>query len=73
MSAAEKKYLTPDEVVIRWGGAIKKGTLANWRSKNKGPPFSKRGASVVYALDKLEIYEAANDNQPQNNHTDVPN
>lgn len=59
---AVQKVLTPDELVARFGGAIKKGTLANWRSQGKGPPFSKRGAKVVYPLDRLEAWEAANDN-----------
>jgi hypothetical protein len=61
-----QKFLTPDDVVARWGGSIEKGTLANWRSQGKGPPFSKRGAKVVYPLDTLEAYEAANDNKPNN-------
>lgn len=60
-----KNALTPDEVVARWSGATKKGTLANWRSQGKGPPWSKRGAKVVYPLAKLEAWEAANDNQPE--------
>ncbi len=59
-----QKFLTPDALVERWNGSVKKGTLANWRSQGKGPPFSKRGAKVVYPLDKLEAYEAANDNKP---------
>jgi hypothetical protein len=58
-------FLTPDEVVTRWGGATKRGTLANWRSQGKGPPWSKRGAKVVYPLDRLAAYEAANDNEPK--------
>lgn len=62
---AVKKFLTPNELVDRWAGSIKIGTLANWRSQDKGPPFSKRGAKVVYPLDKLEAYEAANDNEPK--------
>lgn len=64
---AVQKYITPVELVARWGGAPKIGTLANWRSQGKGPPWSKRGALVVYPLDKLEAYEAANDNEPQKN------
>lgn len=62
MTAAAKQFLTPAQLVDRWDGAIKIGTLANWRSQNKGPPFSKRGAKVVYQLDKLVAWEAANDN-----------
>ena len=64
--------LTPAEVVSRWGDAIQKGTLANWRSQKKGPPYSKRGAKVVYPVAQLEKWEAenmhlvpANDNEPE--------
>lgn len=71
MTEAAKAVLTPAEVVTRWGKAIQKGTLANWRSQKKGPPYSKRGAKVVYPLPQLEKWEAenmhlvpANDNQP---------
>lgn len=62
-----KNALTPDQLVDRFGGSIKKGTLANWRSQGKGPPWSKRGAKVVYPLAKLIAWEAANDNQPPEN------
>lgn len=58
-----QKVITPDDLVVRWGGSHTKGTLANWRSQKKGPPFIKRGAKVLYPLDRLEAWEAANDNQ----------
>jgi hypothetical protein len=58
-----QKVITPDDLVVRWGGSHTKGTLANWRSQKKGPPFIKRGAKVLYPLDKLEAWEADNDNQ----------
>ena len=32
------------------------GTLRNWRSKNKGPPFIKVGASVRYSRESLRDY-----------------
>lgn len=71
MALAVKAVLTPAEVVTRWGDVIQKGTLANWRSQQKGPPYSKRGAKVVYPLDQLIAWEAANDNSPtkENDHT----
>lgn len=58
-------YLTPAELVARWNGAVTKGTLANWRSKGKGPAFQKFGSNVRYPIAKLEAYEAEhmNDNQ----------
>lgn len=61
--------LTPAEVVQRWNDAVTVGTLANWRTQGKGPPFIKFGSRVRYPLAKLEQWEAgnlraANDNQP---------
>lgn len=64
----QKKYLTPAQVVERWDSAVCIGTLANWRSKKRGPPFQKFGSSVRYPIASLETWEAqnkhgANDNQ----------
>lgn len=61
--------LTPAEVVTLWNNAVTVGTLANWRSKGKGPPFIKYGTRVRYPLAGLEAYDAANlragnDNKP---------
>lgn len=50
-------YLTPAELVARWNGAVTTGTLANWRSKGKGPAFQKFGSNVRYPIAKLEAYE----------------
>lgn len=62
-------YLTPAQLVERWKGAVVLQSLANWRSKKKGPPYVKMGTKVLYPLDKLEAWEAeqlrnigANDN-----------
>lgn len=57
---AEKKFLSADELVTRWGDAIHPGTLVNWRSQGKGPPFIKLGAKVRYPIAQLEQWEAAN-------------
>lgn len=54
------EFLTPDQVVDRWGNAIGRGTLANWRAKRRGPPFVKIGARVVYPLDQLAAWEREN-------------
>ncbi len=64
------KYLTPAELSKRWDGAVTVGTLANWRSKGKGPVYAKFGSSVRYPLSKVEAWEAqnlkgANDNEPE--------
>lgn len=54
------EYLTPSELSKRWGGAVTKGTLANWRSKRKGPPFVKFGHSVRYRVDQVIGWEEQN-------------
>lgn len=61
------QYLNAVELAARWKGAVTTGTLANWRSQRRGPPFVKVGSKVLYPLDKLEAWErqqlkAANDN-----------
>ena len=37
----------------------KTGTLANWRSKRIGPPFSKIGRMIFYDLDALDAWVEA--------------
>ncbi|BAO20630.1 hypothetical protein [Pseudomonas phage PPpW-3] len=54
------EYLTPAELAARWGDAVTTGTLANWRSKGKGPAFAKFGSRVRYRLDQVVSYEAKN-------------
>lgn len=64
MKGEPPKFLTPAQVVERWGHAVTTGTLANWRVKtNKGEPcgpsFQKFGSSVRYSLAAIEAYERA--------------
>lgn len=54
------EYLTPAQLSARWGGAVKVLTLANWRSKGRGPAFVKFGSRVRYRLDQVVKWEAAN-------------
>ncbi len=58
----EKQFLTPDELVERWGNRITKGTLANWRSRKPlvGPKFTKVGGRVLYSLLEVHSYEQSN-------------
>lgn len=51
------KRLTVDEVVARYGGAVKAATLANWRTANKGPKYIKIGGRVMYRLSDLIEWE----------------
>ncbi len=67
--AAQPKFLTAYEVSERWGSAVSTGTLANWRTQKKGPPYQKLGSKVRYPIAQLEAWEAdhmvanaANDN-----------
>lgn len=58
--AQAAEYLTPAQLATRWGDAITTGTLANWRSKGKGPAFAKFGSRVRYRLDQVVSWEAKN-------------
>jgi hypothetical protein len=60
MTSENKKNLTPAELVDRWGGAIGKATLANWRAQGRGPDFIKVGGRVVYPVAAIEAYEREN-------------
>lgn len=51
-------FLTPYALHKRWGGAISPKTLANWRTKNLGPRWSKVGGRVVYAVQDVLAYES---------------
>lgn len=68
MAQTASNYLTPQELVLRWNGAVTTGTLANWRNKGKGPNYTKFGSRVRYSLENVLKYEeqnnrAANDNE----------
>ena len=49
----KQRYLTPKEVEERY--RIKVGTLANWRSQKKGPPYTKVGG-IKYPVDEFEKF-----------------
>lgn len=53
-------FLSDEQLVERWNGAVSKGTLANWRSKGTGPAYVKFGSRVRYPLAQVEAWEAAN-------------
>jgi len=52
-----KRYLTPREVSLRYGGIISVGTLANWRTAGISPPYIKLGGRIVYEEDALIEWE----------------
>jgi hypothetical protein len=51
------ELLTPSDLVARWDNAVTTGTLANWRSKGRGPRFIKLGKAVRYRLPDILEYE----------------
>lgn len=68
MAQTATTYLTPQELVLRWNGAVTTGTLTNWRNKGKGPDYTKFGSRVRYSLDRVVSWEekntqAVNDNE----------
>ena len=46
------KYLLPGEVAAQIHSDV--GTLANWRSDGRGPPYIKAGGKVLYPHDAFE-------------------
>ena len=58
--ADKPEFITSAELVDRWQGKICQGTLANWRSKRRGPPYHKIGGRVLYRLDEIERWEQQN-------------
>lgn len=67
----KEKFLTADELIERWNGAVSKGTLANWRSQGKGPDFVKPFGRVQYLLSSVIAWEKENmgGTQPDDNQS----
>jgi hypothetical protein len=51
------RHLNQNELAKRW--SLSARTLERWRWQRKGPPFLKVGGRVVYRLEDVEGYEAA--------------
>lgn len=49
----EPKFLTPHQLVERYGNRITVRTLANWRSAGTSPPYIKAGLSIREVADLL--------------------
>jgi predicted DNA-binding transcriptional regulator AlpA len=52
-----RTYLRPPKVADKLGVTI--GTLANWRTKQIGPPHYRVGGLVLYANDEIDDWVAA--------------
>lgn len=53
-----KKAITADEASVLYG--INKGTLANMRSKKRGPKYYKVGRKIVYKVQDFEQWFFSN-------------
>lgn len=51
------RHLNQIDLSRRWG--VSPRTLEQWRWKGIGPPYLKIGGRVLYRLDDIEAYEAA--------------
>lgn len=51
--------MTTKELAKEWG--VSAGTLANWRSQNRGPKFLRLGRKVVYKTKDIEKFESVSE------------
>lgn len=58
--ANDEIFLTPEEVVKRYRGAVTTATLRNWRALKIGPAYTKIGKAVLYPLSALEKWDRLN-------------
>lgn len=56
-AATTVRHLGQRDVAARWRLSVR--TLERWRSRRQGPPFLKLGGKVVYRIEDVEAYEAA--------------
>ena len=50
-------YLSPGQLIERWGGVVGKQTLCLWRKLGKGPKYMKIEGKVIYPIDFIIEYE----------------
>ncbi|QCB97153.1 DNA-binding protein [Arthrobacter sp. PAMC25564] len=50
----EVQWLTPDDLARAW--QVSAGTIANWRTNNKGPEFVRIGGLVRYHPDAVAAW-----------------
>jgi hypothetical protein len=53
----DTRHLNQIDLARRW--RVSERTLERWRWLEQGPPYLKIGGRVVYRLDQIESYEAA--------------
>lgn len=54
---ANEGFLTPSQLVERWGNRIKLRTINTWRTNGGGPPFTKIGGAVLYPVASVQKWE----------------
>lgn len=57
-SKVPARHLRQGQLAKRWD--MSEQTLANWRWQQVGPPFLKLGNRVLYRIEDIEQFEAAN-------------
>lgn len=57
MPERASEWLTPEDLGRSW--QLSPGTLANWRTNKKGPPFVRFGGLVRYRRDAVEEWHKA--------------
>lgn len=57
---SDNRYLTVEEVVERYRGAVTVGTLDNWRAMRIGPAYIKVGKAVLYPVEELDAWDRQN-------------
>jgi hypothetical protein len=56
-SQQNRRYMTPQQVSEHFGGTISVRTLANWRSQQVGPAYTKVGGRVLYPTASIAEWE----------------
>ncbi|MCQ4159217.1 helix-turn-helix domain-containing protein [Roseomonas sp. GC11] len=56
------RHLDQHDLANRWGLSIR--TLERWRYLNQGPAFLKLGGRILYRLEDVEAFEAAQARDP---------
>ena len=51
------RRLSAQQLSERWGGSPNAVTLACWRARRKGPPYTKVGKTIWYDEADVERYE----------------
>lgn len=62
-AAAQPEFLSPRGLLERWGNVVTVGTLRNWRTNGKGPPWTKFEGRVVYPVKDLLEWETTHTNR----------